>query len=521
MGVETGEGQPPRQPVPYTYVDLAERMPELEEYSLTAHLDDKLGSAVVLLGEAALNHDDHEAYEQWGNYLETLVERMRQSSSSAEAGLFYLADFYISGMLRGDLYATGRFDEALAALRQRQVMQLYGEREIEPHIWINENIESVDDRAEVWEDYYDQLQMEKIEKGEDPDTVPVPQAMRELTQPFLDRELSPETRLTVAYLLIQVIQDPVAKRNMVEVFEETVDALDEAGELDDDVLGSVFQYGEFYLADVDFELADKEGFVGRMGELVRERVGDTPMLLQDFAKLQIGLHQANSEPIERIAEEIETTARLLEDPTVREDLAKHAIRICLRQGELERTADLLTYVHDTETWLTVAANFARQGADPERLRPDAFMQITDPERLPLFTLIKALKDQDTGLAADTVLDIVGEAPGRDEKTAKTMTRLAITPQTATFLRNSLANLIEQDKPRGWEVCRTVIDRLHAHYRVWFAPELFKLLVDTGAENGIRDWLEYTQPEHFQDRILYFNKYAELAKAASEKAHGTA
>jgi hypothetical protein len=89
----------------------------------------------------------------------------------------------------------------------------------------------------------------------------------------------------------------------------------------------------------------------------------------------------------------------------------------------------------------------------------------------------------------------------------------ISPEMGNFLRQSLASLIELDKHLGQDVCRTVLERLDAGSRFWFAPEVFQVLVASGAENSVQEWVDYNQPEDFFDRTSYLKYYAEIVKAS--------
>ncbi len=486
MNEERGEHQPTGQPLPYDYAAVMSYLPELEEFR-GSHFDADLGTGVVSLGEAALMNDDHDAYRKWGDYMKALTEG--DTGIIFQDAKFFLADFYLCGMLQGDPYAIEHFGESLAALPKVQALQLYAEHNLDPHVWISETSLSADDRAKAWVSYYDTRLSGAREKGENPDAVP----------------------------LLRVTSDPAIKRRVLGAFHDAMTSVlqahgDDARELDYPTKDSIFAFGEVLLADEDFELEIKENFVTNVYSIVRELVQTEPMIAQDYGQLLVGFLQACGEPITRIIEEIDTVADMsLYDSSVNRDVfIRDAARGYLRRGDPERAASLLPYIQATSRWLEAGTAFAWHGVDLEYLRPSGPVTIVDPLRPHLFEVMKALtsENENAQLAAHAILIAV------DDRPPEVRPETEITPEIGNFLRQSLAAIIELDKPLGWEVCRTIIGRLDAAGGTWLASELCSLLAATGAERSIRDWLEYTKPESFSYRTSYFMAYAEIVNASN-------
>jgi|GEM_PF-2405922 len=129
---------------------------------------------LVALGQVAIASGDHEAYDTWleytTNFVTTIQNRPEDGGYVVKQYEANVAELQFYGAIHGRFDMVDKLHEKLAAAEDtyaiKGVIGLCAETDTNPRIWIERHLDTAEERAHAWNDYFSKKQMIVEGKGE-------------------------------------------------------------------------------------------------------------------------------------------------------------------------------------------------------------------------------------------------------------------------------------------------------------------------------------------------------------------
>lgn len=183
----------------------------------------------VGLGRVALSEGDHQAYDAWMAHTTSFVDRLQDDPdlSRPEEYEKFITRLQFHGVAQGRHDMEDKLHDALSQTADRraivEIVELCAQYQVNPSTWIEQHVPDPDDKAGVWNKFFEQKQAEAREAGREL----TPEEWREpgsecVFQDILAGKIPDEGVLnwgTMAYRGAATVQD---KLRLIEYYSATM-----------------------------------------------------------------------------------------------------------------------------------------------------------------------------------------------------------------------------------------------------------------------------------------------------------